>query len=339
MSLSRTIAVMVDESWNVTSLGIKMATGTTFFDAHSHLQDARYLGADACVLARAAGGAGSASDDATSKPIPTYLDCVMQRTRRAGVSTVAVCGTSPADWEAVLSLCQRGARTKSGGTAGEAAGRSDEDCDELPVLLPSVGVHPWWTGELPSDWLTRLRELLVANPTAGVGEIGLDRSRRAATTGAADNARQREVFVEQLRLAKELSRPASIHCVAAHGAMLDICVAEGPFPAGILLHSYSGSAELVNPLAAVGAYFSFSAAVLSTKNAKIHRAVATVPGDRLLIETDSPDQVPHGSGEGVLNEPVTVIKVAKAVADIRETSIEDVAKTTRENAARLLVLA
>ena len=94
----------------------------------------------------------------------------------------------------------------------------------------------------------------------------------------------------QLRLAAERNLPLSIHCLQAWGPLLDILRAE-PRPAcGFLLHSYGGAAELVAPLAELGAYFSLPGYFALERKTRQREAFRQVPADRLLIETDAPDQ-------------------------------------------------
>ncbi len=164
-------------------------------------------------------------------------------------------------------------------------------------ILPSFGVHPWDVGNRSTSWAKRLREALVAEPTAQVGEIGLDRwmleraapdDPRLAGQRRAPLDEQREVFATQLALATELGRAASVHCLDAFGALLEVLQA-GPVPArGFLLHAYSGPSEMVPIFAKLGAYFSFNGSFLAER-ANVRREVfRRVPLERLLVETDAP---------------------------------------------------
>jgi TatD DNase family protein len=101
-----------------------------------------------------------------------------------------------------------------------------------------------------------------------------------------------EVFRQQLQLAKELKRPASIHCVRAFGDLLPIMKSMGPFPAGVILHSYLGSGEMVPEFAKLGAYFSFSGFLMSLEAQKAKKMLKTVPSERILLESDAPDALP-----------------------------------------------
>jgi len=89
-------------------------------------------------------------------------------------------------------------------------------------LRAAFAVHPWFAHRRSADWLDELEEYLVRNPSAIVGEIGLDRAAKAPDTGRCEHEHQLEVFEKQLRLAGRLRRPASIHCVRAFGQLYDV---------------------------------------------------------------------------------------------------------------------
>lgn len=178
-----------------------------------------------------------------------------------GVARMVVNGAAETDWPAVAALARA-----------------------HPQVLPSFGYHPWYVAERSAEWLRQLRERLDQLPAA-VGEIGLDRWK----PGLAYDG-QEEVFLAQFRLAAERNLPASLHCLQAWGRLLDLLRQE-PRPArGFLLHSYGGPRELVAPLARLGAYFSFPGYFLHERKARQRDAFRHVPPERLLIETDAPDQ-------------------------------------------------
>ncbi|XP_076910802.1 uncharacterized protein LOC143568561 [Bidens hawaiensis] len=220
--------------------------------------------------------------------------------------------------------------------------------DTYPCVIPSFGLHPWFITNRTANWLTILRELFNANPSAAVGEIGLDKRSHGKTIDYAD---QVETFRVQLQLAKELKRPASVHCVRAFRDVLDIMKSVGPFPEGVILHSYLGSAEMVPEFVKLGAYFSFSGFVMGMKETKAKKMVKTVPFDRLLLETDAPDAVPKLNGPGSLflveedknngdpkemaNHPANIHFVLAYVASLLDLSKEEVADVSFRNAVRL----
>ncbi|KAJ0668575.1 putative TatD family, metal-dependent hydrolase [Helianthus annuus] len=223
-----------------------------------------------------------------------------------------------------------------------------EMSDTYPCIIPSFGLHPWYITDRTPNWLTSLRELFDANPSAAVGEIGLDKGSHGKTIDFTD---QVQTFLLQLQLAKELKRPASVHCVRAFGDLLDIMKSLGPFPEGVILHSYLGSAEMVPEFAKLGAYFSFSGFLMAMKETKAKKMLKAVPSDRILLETDAPDAVPkpnssesiflvegdenNGDPKEMLNHPANIQFVLSYVASLLELSKEEVADVSYKNAVRL----
>jgi len=192
---------------------------------------------------------------------------LIRSTLDSGVVHFAVNGVSEKDWHLVKQMG-----------------------DSYPCVVPCFGVHPWYVTERTRDWFTTLKQYFNSTPSAAVGEIGLDKGSRGREI---DFNVQVEVFKQQLELAKELRRPASVHCVRAFGDLLDVMKAIGPFPHGVILHSFLGSAEMVPELARLGSYFSFSGFLMSMKSQKVKKLLKAVPSDRILLETDAPDAVPR----------------------------------------------
>ncbi|CAE7545566.1 tatD, partial [Symbiodinium pilosum] len=215
-------------------------------------------------------------------------------------------------------------------------------------VAPQFGVHPWWamSHRANDEWVEKLRSLLTNNAGAGVGECGLDGARKKDIPMDL----QLKVLRPQLELAKELQRPVSLHCVAAHGAMLETlksAFGEKHAP-GIVLHSYCGSPEMVPAFAKLNCFFSFSASILHI--GKHAGALRAVPEDRLLIETDSPDQLPkklrspedpdkehvRTDADGdLLNEPAWLPLILHGASEIREVPVADLGALTAANARRV----
>ena len=236
------------------------------------------------------------------------VDDVVRRAAAAGVERMLCCGSAGDDWNDVLGVSER-----------------------YPAVIPALGLHPWYVAERSPRWLETLRALLELSG-ASIGEIGLDHWREPV-----DEEAQEEVFVAQLALAAELGRPVSIHCLKAWGKMMEILQTRKLPAAGMVFHSYAGPVELVEPLAELGAYFSFSGSITREGNKRGHKAVAAVPWDRLLVETDSPDLKPVFAEKAPdsPNEPANLVHVAAMVAKLRAASVEEVAARTRQNAVRL----
>ena len=177
---------------------------------------------------------------------------------------MVVNGTEPGDWPRVAELARR-----------------------FPGLVrPSFGLHPWQVPARPADWPDQLDRWLEL-PGAAVGEIGLDRRKPGLPW-----AGQEEVFVHQLARAAARRVPASIHCLQAWDELVRLLESQ-PRPAcGFLLHSFGGPAAVVERLASLGAYFSLSGALARSGRAGPRDLLRQIPPDRLLLETDAPDQAP-----------------------------------------------
>jgi TatD DNase family protein len=240
----------------------------------------------------------------------TRIAAILARATAAGVSRVLCCGTGPSDWQAVATL---------------AAAH--------PEIVPAFGLHPWFIGErTPApDWLEKLGEFLAAFPEAAVGEIGLDHA-----TEKRNDADQAAVFSAQLKLARRLGRPVSVHCRKAWGDMMQILSAQCGLPCGGAIHSFSGPVDLIKQLAVLNVSLSFSGSIVYDRNVRGRAAAAAVEADRLLIETDSPDLCPPGVAPGE-NEPANVTAVAGILAEIRGSTPDAIAACTTRNAERIFV--
>jgi TatD DNase family protein len=277
------------------------------YDAHNHLQDERFDGRQAELLAACA---------------------------REGVVGMVVNGSCEEDWPQVLALAIQHGR--AGGPLPAAPPRPDgaHGMTRPTGLLPSFGCHPWYVHGRTADWQKNLVHYLDQVPSA-VGEIGLDRWKPDLSY-----AGQEEVFLAQLRFAAERNLPASIHCLQAWGRMFDLLKA-GPRPArGFLLHSYGGPKEMVKPFAELGAYFSLPGYYAHERKERQRETFRHVPPERLLIETDAPDQVlPENrnrfalldaSGEPI-NHPANLPAVYEFAAELFEEPVETTAARVERN--------
>jgi TatD DNase family protein len=236
--------------------------------------------------------------------------------RAVGVVGMMCCGTHETDWGRVAGIGRR-----------------------LAGVAVCLGLHPWYAAERTAGWLKTLRRRLQDTPRAGVGEIGLDHALKNF-----DLDDQEDVFVQQYRLSIELGRPASLHCRRAFGRMLEVVTDSGPHPAGFVIHSYSGSAELIEPLTRLGGYFSFSGTITYPKRRRVVKALQAVPAERLLIETDAPDMTPFVPGAGAahfdphglgLNEPARLPAVLQRAAVLRDCGVSTLADQVWRNACAL----
>ncbi|MFA7159480.1 MAG: TatD family hydrolase [Kiritimatiellia bacterium] len=236
------------------------------------------------------------------------LQQVMARAGAAGVARMVCCGCDESNWETVREV------------AGEYQG-----------VFPSFGLYPLDVPKRTPGWLEKLKSFLLSVPS-GVGEIGLDN-----TIEGVSDLDQEAVFVAQLRLARELGRPVTIHCRKAFGRLLEILKQEGGVSHGGIMHTWSGSPELVRPFEDLGLCISFSGAITREGNRRGHKSIKAVSRERLLIETDSPGLMPSGI-QGEFNEPANLPVIARAAAALLGETLEKVAELTFNNAKRLFSL-
>jgi TatD DNase family protein len=202
-------------------------------------------------------------------------------------------------------------------------------------LYFSLGLHPFYVGEITWEIArNQLKELQERVSSAdermrAIGECGLD-FRRARSAG--ERAHQVAVFREQLELARITGLPLTIHCVHAHGPMVEL-LCERPTPPSVM-HAFSGSAEVARALISAGHYVSFAGNLLLANARKVVEAAVAVPDHRVLLETDSPDQTPLAR-RPLPNEPAFIGDIAERLAALRDTSIEAIAARTFANAERV----
>ncbi len=242
-------------------------------------------------------------------------DEIIPAARAAGVAKMVMNGAYESDWPAVLDLARR----------------------HPDIVIPSFGFHPWYVGERSANWEKSLCGFLDAIPSA-VGEIGLDRWKPDLPYDG-----QEEVFVAQLRIAAERNLPVSIHCLQAWGHLVEILERE-PRPArGFLLHSFGGSTETMERLAPLGAYFSLPGYFAHERKSKQRETFLRVPPDRLLIETDAPDQLPPpalvthalaGADGKPLNHPANLRAIYKFAADLFGEPLEQFTGRVENNFSR-----
>lgn len=242
-------------------------------------------------------------------------DAIVREARAAGIVRMVVNGSCEADWPAVAAL----------------AGRHRD------LVIPSYGYHPWYIGERSPDWSERLSACLDTG--GAVGEIGLDRWKPNLPWEG-----QEEVFATQLRIAAERNLPASIHGLQAWGPLIAI-LESGPRPAcGFLLHSYGGSVETMERLVPLGAHFSLPGYFAHERKNRQREVFRRVPADRLLIETDAPDQLPPDTHvefplraqDGTpLNHPANLRAIYRFAAELRGVSIDELAAQVERNFRRV----
>jgi len=196
-------------------------------------------------------------------------------------------------------------------------------------IYAAVGVHPHDAAEMDEETAGVLAALAGNKKVRAIGEIGLDYHYDFSLRDV-----QKQRFVEQIDLARQLKLPVIVHDREAHGEVMDIFKKTRIKEVGGVLHSFSGSAEMALECIKLGLYISISGPVTFENARKTVEAVKQVPLDMLLIETDSPylTPVPY---RGKRNYPGYVRFVAEKIAEIKGISFEEVARQTLENGKRL----
>jgi len=266
-------------------------------------------------------------------PLLPHRATIVKDLRAIGLRKAVVNATNEDEWPVVAALAR-----------------------EHDWIVPSHGVHPWDSGDRRAGWLEKLRAALLADPAAGVGEIGLDRwiidgvrpgDPRIAGIRVAPLAEQVEVFAAQLTLAAELNRAASIHCVQAFGAVLETLQKSPRATRGFLMHGYGGPAEMIGTLVKLGAYFSFNVELEGTRHHQRRENFKVIPLERLLVETDAPTKpptpdcnrypLPAGPDGQTINHPANIVVAYEALAQLRGLTVDALAAQMEENFQRLFV--
>lgn len=228
---------------------------------------------------------------------------VLARARDAGVRGFLNISTKQAEWDQVVATAAR-----------------------EPDVWASVGIHPDNADAHADLARATLFEATQHPKVVGIGETGLD-----YYYDKSDRATQQALFRMHIDVARETGLPLIIHTRDAEddtAAILEDEMGKGAYPS--LIHCFTASAEFGRRVLNLGLSISLSG-IVTFKNAKDLQEVArTIPADRLLVETDSPflAPVPH---RGKTCEPAYVANTAAFVAELRGTSVEDLAQQTTRN--------
>jgi TatD DNase family protein len=236
---------------------------------------------------------------------------VLARAWAAGVTGIVVPAVRPRTWSRIVAL----------------AGRRD------PMVWIALGIHPQVVPDLDADeragdLAARIAAAAVEAGAVAIGECGLD-------GGIADPALQDTILRAHIRAARDTRLPLVLHIVRAHDLAPRILREERAHEVGGILHSYSGSAELVPIYRDLGMAFSFAGPITYENARRPIAAARAVPDDLLLAETDSPDQSP-ADHRGARNEPSFLPSVIAGLAAARDTTAETIAALTTANGRRVL---
>lgn len=269
-----------------------------FFDSHCHL-DFTEFNADRTVLWQA---------------------CNAQ-----GITQLLMPGVTPDQWHIAAQLCA-----------------------QYKGLFYAAGIHPHWIEQQPwfqtdkKDLLdSDTREKIVAliqqefvqsaNINAAhcvaVGECGLDKMISTSLE------LQQQLLIIHIELANQLQKPLIVHCVRAHNELIALLKKNKPQFGGVI-HAFSGSYEVAQQYVDLGFYLGIGGTITYERAQKTRAAVAKIPVEFLVLETDAPDMPLQGK-QGRRNSPEHIPQVAQVLAILRGMAVHEIAAVTCSNAMRL----
>ena len=211
----------------------------------------------------------------------------------------------------------------------ESSKKAIEIAQNHENIYATCGISPNDIEDSNLDELKEIEELAKTPKVLAIGEIGLD---YYWEKDESKREKQKEFFTKQIEIANKLDLPITIHTRDAYLDTIKILKENKVNNCGIF-HCCPLNNELIKDGLKLGFYISFSG-VITYKNAKPEEPVLLVPDDRILIETDSPYLSPEPF-RGKRNDSRRVVEVARKIAEIKNKSLDEIAKITFENAKKV----
>lgn len=205
-------------------------------------------------------------------------------------------------------------------------------------VYAAVGIHPNDTASFDNAMLDTIRDLAAETKVVSIGEIGLD-----YYWDKSPKTVQATAFRAQLDLAAELELPVIVHNREASEDVIPILEEWAQtLPTSLkerpgVLHSFSAPQEAAERALAAGFYLGFTGPITYKNASELRQVAATVPLDRILIETDGPFLTPQ-QHRGKRNEPAYIPYIVDRLASLHQISVEEMGKHTTQNAERLFNL-
>ena len=239
-------------------------------------------------------------------------DAIVAAARAAGVCAIVVPAVETANFPAVRDCCRRYSK-----------------------CFPAYGLHPLYLDRVGESAVATLRhwltdELAGALPPVAVGEIGLD-----FYAPGFDAERQESVFVEQLKIARDLDFPVLLHVRRAIDQVLKGLRRIGV--RGGIAHAFNGSRQQADEFIGLGFKLGFGGAMTFPGSTRIRKLASMLPIDAIVLETDAPD-IPPCWLAGARNSPLELPRIAGTLAELRGVSTAQILAATSANALSLLPL-
>ena len=232
--------------------------------------------------------------------LKNQLGDVVKRAEAAGVTQIICVGTDLPSSKTSISIAEK-----------------------YNAVFATVGVHPHDAKDTPDDYLRQLRDMASHSKVVAMGEMGLDYFRDFSPRNV-----QKEVFLSQLALARELDLPAVIHNRDADEDILKF-LDEVRYEKSVL-HCFSSDTEMAGRAVSLGCFLSFTGNVTFGKN-HTESVLLTTPLNRIMLETDCPFMTPVPN-RGKLNEPANILHIAQWIAKVKRIDVSEVAESTTSTA-------
>lgn len=232
--------------------------------------------------------------------------------------------------ELLKSLPENGiAKVVNVGASLASCERTIELMNRYPYVYGAIGIHPSDTAELNEENFALLRQQALLEKCVAVGEIGLD-----YYWDEPDREIQKNWFVRQLSLAREIEKPVIIHSRDACRDTVDIMTAEKCGEIGGVVHCYSYTKETAKIFLDMDFFFGIGGVVTFNNAKKLKEAVEYIPMDKIVLETDCPYLAPVPN-RGKRNSSLNLPYVVETIAALKNITPDEVRAAAWENAHRL----
>lgn len=212
----------------------------------------------------------------------------------------------------------------------ETSTKALELATKHPNVYCTLGQHPQGAENLTPEFIEFIKQNAEYKKVVAIGEIGLDYYYLVTEKNI-----QKEMFIEQLKLANNLNLPVVLHIRDAWGDAIEILKNNKHLlnNSGVV-HCFSGSQEIAKQVLDLGLYIGFDGPITYKNAGKLLDVVKMVPLNRILIETDSPYLTPQ-EFRGQRNEPKFVKFVAEKICELKNITQEELENTLLQNVKNL----
>lgn len=194
-----------------------------------------------------------------------------------------------------------------------------------PNMYGAIGIYPEKVDSYQKEDINFIKENLVNNKIIAIGEIGLDYHYTKE-----NKEEQKKLLEDQLLLAQEYNIPVIIH---SREATEDTINTLKKYKIKGIIHSFSGSLETAHIYIKMGFLLGING-VITFKNSKLKEVIKEIPLENIVLETDSPYLTPEPF-RGTRNEPARVLEIAKFISELKDISLNDLARITNDNIKRI----